>query len=394
MDYAENRLYSLTEMDTLLAAAHKGDTTEIERHLRPNVDIDTRGGMEALPNEHIGPTMLEKAARYGQLETMRYLIRNGANVKLQFEDDTVLLSAAYQGNVQVCDFLMENGADVSRRRFRGSSVLHEAVADISADNLDRKISVVKSILNFGFNIDTTDEDGYTALHWVAWSGCLQIVEILISKGANVDGTDPGSDRPLDRVAAQGHLDIVEFLLGEGAQVNAEEGGCKGLGGAALGGYTAMVLLLLEHGAKAIKPQGMNFELLLAARSGNAETVSLLYERGFAHQGPRSLHIATLIDPLSVVELLLAQDIDINSRNKKGQTILHAAILRRPLDQRNLNGIFRPDVEVLKRVLNRGADTEAKDKREQTAKDLAIVCNNMDAVRILEMASHSLDLLHP
>lgn len=50
MDSPEMKMYSLTVMDVLLAVAREGDVARIERLVRPEVDIDTRGRREELPN--------------------------------------------------------------------------------------------------------------------------------------------------------------------------------------------------------------------------------------------------------------------------------------------------------------------------------------------------------
>ena len=79
--------------------------------------------------------------------------------------------------------------------------------------------------------------------------------------------------------------MINLMLEKGTKISSEEERCSGLGQAASYGYTSTVALLLDHGANAIFPRHMRPELLLAARSGMAATVSLLYERGFAHSGP-------------------------------------------------------------------------------------------------------------
>jgi len=382
MDPSKRDLYSSTEMEALLAAASGGDLPTLERLLRHSVNIDTRGYLKGTSKEFISEptTMLEAAASHNQLEMMEYLIRKGADVNWAYDGETALLTAAYQGRVQVLSLLIENGADINCKRFRGASVLHEAVHNVSADNLDRKIAVVEILLSHGFDIETTDVDGHTALHCV---GNLQIAEILVNKGADVNAKSISGDRPLDRAAVGGDLEIATFLIQKEAQVNNKEEGCSGLGLAARNGYTSMVALLLDHGAKAIIPRYKNYELLAAARSGTAATVSLLYERGFVHQGRPSLFMAILVDPLNVVELLLAQGVNINARSRKGQSVLHFAVLRRPVDRTGSRGVLLSRWEVLQFLLDKGADIEARDVNGQTAKDLATASNYVEAVGILE-----------
>ena len=128
-------------------------------------------------------------------------------MNLQNEGETRLLNAAYQGQHQIWEILINNGADVNQKRFRGPSALHEAVANVSAENLNGKIAVLKTLLGHGIDIEATDEDGHTALHCAALSGNLEIPNLLISKGANVSAKNNWGDSPLDSAASGGHLEM-------------------------------------------------------------------------------------------------------------------------------------------------------------------------------------------
>lgn len=113
--------------------------------------------------------MLEEAAAHNQLEMMKFLIQKGSNINLRDDDDddSVLLSAAFLGNADVVRFAIENGADINQRRFIGSSSIHEALEQISAENMESKFAVVQILLDHGLDIDATDDHGLTALHYAA-----------------------------------------------------------------------------------------------------------------------------------------------------------------------------------------------------------------------------------
>ena len=71
---------SSTEMEALLAVSSGGDLPALERLLRDNEDINTQGFMkDTNEDEYVKITMLDAAASHGQVETVEYLIRKGAD---------------------------------------------------------------------------------------------------------------------------------------------------------------------------------------------------------------------------------------------------------------------------------------------------------------------------
>lgn len=69
------------------------------------------------------------------------------------------------------------------------------------------------------NIDETDKNELTPLHWACFYGQLSSVKILINCGANVSKLAPDHVSPLLLAAAGGHHEIVKLLLQHGADPN-------------------------------------------------------------------------------------------------------------------------------------------------------------------------------
>jgi len=80
------------------------------------------------------------------------------------------------------------------------------------------------------DINTTDSENWTALHFAAHEGIVAAVKVLLAEGASVDAEMPAGWRPLHLAAQQGKKDVVELLLKAGADVNA---------GSTLDGRTAL-----------------------------------------------------------------------------------------------------------------------------------------------------------
>lgn len=66
------------------------------------------------------------------------------------------------------------------------------------------------------NIDVTDGNDLTALHWACYYGQLSTARLLVKYGANVSKLGPDFVAPLLLAAAQGHHEIVRLLLQHGA----------------------------------------------------------------------------------------------------------------------------------------------------------------------------------
>ena len=85
------------------------------------------------------------------------------------------------------------------------------------------------------------------------------------------------------------------------------------------------------------------------------------------RGNTSLHLAARGRTLEVVSILLGVNVDINSRNVDGRTPLHQATDK---------DVFRTmDSEVIRLLLNHGADVQARDDKGKIASELVRATGN-------------------
>ncbi|KAK9528013.1 hypothetical protein VZT92_014517 [Zoarces viviparus] len=98
-------------------------------------------------------------------------------------------------------------------------------------------------------VDSTDEEGNTALQFASASGHENLVWFLLRKGTSVDSRNNYGWTPLMQAARFGHLTVAHILLENGAEINGRNRlGASVLTMAARGGHTHVVKLLLESGA--------------------------------------------------------------------------------------------------------------------------------------------------
>jgi ankyrin repeat protein len=181
----------------------------------------------------------------------------------------------------------------SRVHFRSIGVLCLVLALSAASRTDSPLAdaarrgdvdVVRSLLRGGSDVNASEGDGMTALHWAAETGRTEIAEILIYAGANLEAvTRLGDYTPMHLAGRNGAVDVLRVLLGAGADANAvtTSGGSTVLHFAAGSGSAGAVRMLLEGGAHVDAREASRGQtpLMFAAASGRAEAIRELLRGG-------------------------------------------------------------------------------------------------------------------
>jgi uncharacterized protein len=147
---------------------------------------------------------------------------------------------------------------------------------------NQDVQAVRSLLKQKANVDATEADGSTALHWAAQRDDGQMVELLLGAGANVRAENRYKITPLYLAAVNGNAGVMERLLKAGADPNGiAVDGQTMLMTAALSGKPEAVRLLLTRGAKVDTKEPFKGQtaLMWAAAEGNTAAVDVLLEAG-------------------------------------------------------------------------------------------------------------------
>ncbi|MDB6129124.1 MAG: ankyrin repeat-containing protein [Verrucomicrobiales bacterium] len=180
-------------------------------------------------------------------------------------------------------------------------------------------SGLKSLLAKDADVNASQKDGMTALHWAAYNEDLEAADLLVKKGANVNATNRYGIHPLSLACASGNNELITLLIKSGADVNAtNRGGETVLMTAARTGKTGPVEALLEHGAKLdAKDRRGQTAMMWAAADGHAGVVQILLDAGADFQTPSSdfgftpFFFAVREGRSEVVKLLLKAGINVN-----------------------------------------------------------------------------------
>lgn len=233
-----------------------------------------------------------------------------------------------------------------------------------ADALEKKDVAAARALLRDTNVNATQVDGMTALHWAAHHDDLATAKLLLAAGANAKAENRYGVTPLSLACLNGNAAFVEALLTAGADANAAlRGGETPLMTAARTGKLGPVKALLAAGADVnAKLSGGQTALMWAAAEGHAPVVEALLGAGAEFRA----QLATGFTPIlfavrgghtDIVRALLKAGVDVNEPVQGGRNV--AKYLRRgasTLTTAIENGHF----ELAALLLDLGAD--AKDMR--------------------------------
>ena len=160
--------------------------------------------------------------------------------------DTPLADAARRGEVETVRSLLAQGADVNGAQGDGMTALHWA-----AERGD--VEIAELLISARANVQAGTRIGaYTPLHIAGKRGHAEVARMLLERGADVNArtTNTGSTPLHLAAAAFNGEDVVGALLDRGADVNAREGsaGQTPLMFAAASNRAASLRELLERGA--------------------------------------------------------------------------------------------------------------------------------------------------
>lgn len=200
-------------MDTkLLLASRLGNMKSVKFLLKKGADIECK--------DVRGCTPLYKAISEGtHPEVVDFLLVNGANIEVKFNGRTLLHMACERGNLKIVKSLLKKGADIESKNCGGCTPLHWACNFFNFHL--RYVQVVKFLLGKGANIDSKDARGCTPLHMAILAKNLELVDLLLEQGADTELKSNYGLTPL-HLAIHSRLKIIELLLEQGSNTECKD----------------------------------------------------------------------------------------------------------------------------------------------------------------------------
>ncbi|KAH8277267.1 transient receptor potential channel pyrexia isoform X1 [Drosophila bipectinata] len=347
-----------------------------------------------------------------------------SELSVQICNDTLRISLIDQmksaaGRVRLFEDIEQGNvvAESIRTHFESASKLEKNLSYLWASYLKRW-DLIEGLLEAGADLSFCDQNGISALHLGAFSGCLATLGLLVTKGLNVnlqskcytplhcaafgnaaeaakflinngadiakDTNKPNCEESLLHCAVRSNaLECLQIFIGEGADVNSlKPNGTNAIHLAAdLGNIQCLEALLNAPNADAnvriCIREKESTALHLAADEGNVECVDLLLSKGADaklknHRGFTPLHLAARTSSLECVESLLRNgNADANAEDFDHRTPLHAAV-----------GKSENAYDIMETLIQWGANVNHKDIYGFTALHLAALDGLVQCVEML------------
>ena len=315
----------------------------------------------AICQEAKTPSLFE-SLRLGEASIVRAAITHGVDVNSRDTDgNTLLMQTALYGTALDVDFLLARGADVNAVNHAGHTALMRAIPDLAK------------------------------------------IRLLVEHGADVNVSAGGTTPLLVAAGIRSAQDVVRYLIEKGADVKAIDIiGADAVMLASLAGAAGNLKILLDAGASGSNeakahefPQQRRAEKLAAA------SIERLKKRA---EGVTALMNAARIDCADCARMLLAHGADAKAKTDAGLTALHYAAFKGNLamvtlllkagaavnvvDDRGFTPLMmaansrNKNPEVVRALLDRGADIKAKDELGRTPADWARIGAHTEIVGML------------
>ena len=338
-----------------------------------------------------GETLLHLASRYTEQEIVEFLLKLNqisVNATNNNQATPLMFACSDGGRLDNMKTLIQYGADINARCINGVTLLHYASRyskqeivefllnsnqiSVNTTNNDQRTPLMfacfdgghldnmKTLIQYGADINATDINGSTLLHFASRYAEQEIVELLLkSNQISVNATNNNRRTPLMLACLNGgRLDNMKTLIQYGADINARD-----IDGKTLLYYASryskqeiLEFLLISNQISVNATNNNQITLLMFAcfNGGRLDNMKTLIRYGADinakfNDGSTLLHLASTCSKQEIIEFLLKlNQISVNTTNNDQET---------PLMLVCLNG---GRLDNMKTLIQYGADINARD----------------------------------
>lgn len=265
---------------------------------------------------------LHCAVWHGYVDIITLLVKYGANPNGHPESH---YAPIVSGNAKTAELLIDLGADVNFTNKNNSTPLHFTAKFANME-------VAEVLISQGANVNVQDDFGLTPLHHAAVNCNVEFINMLVEHGADINiksnkARTPLKETIIERTDSRAYPDYPRFyetiklLLSNGSEYAIED--------AVRAADMEKIKKLLNDNPNLIHSQDYWRDPLLfcAIRSGHSQVVEYLIHKGAdINQVGRfeepPLHAAAYAGNPETLELLLRSGANVNQRGPLGELALH------------------------------------------------------------------------
>jgi len=306
------------EKENLFHLSAQNENPEVIKYLFENMNLDEYYNKD---NTDLSP--LGSAVFAGKnVEIVKLFHEKGFNFSELDENHVNLLQISlYNSNIEIFKYLLSlNIFDINHEDTNGNTIVHYAVEYCSNDKIIMELrklkcdflkrnlkgqsalhlaaknpedKILKKIINYHLysDINETDSNEYSAIHYACMSGNEESIDILLHCGANLKQLGPADINCLMLCARENNIRVLQYLINSGfftmeeinqADKDGESVLCYAV---ASNDNPEMIDFLIEHGASIDVIDNNRFRLLhYAVRSNtNLDMIKYMFNIGlFGH----------------------------------------------------------------------------------------------------------------
>lgn len=310
---ADLKTFSLTDLDSLFNYYKIDPNLNKDEKMRMIVEKMYHTG-NILPWTDIFDAILDR-----DINTVKeFLDQPGFNIEVTDTNGYTPLSMAVDKHrLDIARLLVDRGANVKYIFPNGSTLLTSYVKSYRSDG-PRDLTFINLLIDSGVDINAVNLSLDTALYLSIVNDDVIVSRLLIDKGADVNLTPAGGLSPLQQAIAEvvnnrGLIEIAGLLIDKGADMNIRYA-ARGQG-YTTGGDTILIYILKYH--------GYTYQQL-------EQLINILFDKGYTgvnvqnDTGETALMFA--VDYPEIVKFLLNHGADPNIKDNTNSTVLMRAAL--------------------------------------------------------------------
>ena len=363
-----NQSNEITGETALILASKNGDTDLFDLLIMHGAELSIR--------DSFGSTALDWAIQENKIDIVRKILAS-TKTKIDFNNNSSLISAVYSNQPSMVALLLQNGALINSRDSQGDTPLiaaaktgNAAIFDLVMENgadknlLDASgrspfvlacqaghILLVNAFIQAGTDVNSSSTHSLTPLMFAAANGQAAVVDLLLSNHANPDVVNSENKTAIYLAAENGHWYIVKMLLSQGSDIyliDDETQSASPKVSAALYKFSGDYYLIENDIENAVKTYNLAARLFSSTADMYAEKSSSAYVE----------EVVTAIGKILLVAAVsVGQQIDAQNQAKQNAQIMSLK------SSRTVNGYYS-NVNSLTPIYQRAAMIESNQKNQK------------------------------